>query len=363
MFSTSLQGVFGKLKSAKLQVAYLLLALFCILFYWIDSLGGALPSWVPQFPPYKSLAEACLTTLMVSFIYEAWIRRESQAELHQSLLSPHMVRTNLDEATVRGLTKAGFQRMLQSEEFGEELFGYFTDLAFSANRRRYDVRTELTLLPLRSESAFSYNEEQSAFYFNLKGSLAYKKPIRTKQIWFRCVTRMESLREVIEDESTEWRWFVPQHRFFEHIDESFFRVSELEIDGQRVKISKKIESGQVSYFANVPKHVLDSPATRIRFKTEIKVRKTAQYIFTDVVHPVKDIIISFDVASLTEVKEAGAVPIFSSASRPKRDYLPTYEEPKKITVSVDGWSIPDSGVVFFWKLRQQALAQIEEKAR
>ncbi|WP_031358697.1 hypothetical protein [Caballeronia sordidicola] len=362
MSIASSPGILSRLKSLKLQVAYLVLTLGCILFYWIDSQAVSLPGWVPKFPPYKSLGEACLTTLLVSFIYEFWIRREGQAELHQSILSPHVVKTVLNDESVNAVTRAGFQRMLRNDEFGAELFQYFTDLTFTEARRRYDVRTELTLLPLTVDTPFSYTDEQRAVYFNLRSSLSYRKPVRTSEIWFRCVSDRDSLRDILVEESIEWRWFVPQHPHFAGIDDSFFRVFQLEIDDRPIVIHKESDQGQVSYFARVPRDIRKKPSVRIRFKVDVKVRKAAQYLFTDIVHPVKDLVVSFDVAAVSEVREAGVIPIFSSVSRPRQDFSPTNVAPKKITIAVDGWSIPDSGVAFFWKMNNSLPTHQESTA-
>jgi hypothetical protein len=341
----------------KLWFAYLTLVLAFVL----CRLAGVVKfsAWDQPFSylgyvPWIAISDACLTTLLISTIYEGWIRRENTRELHETVFSPEIVREALSRERVLSVVEAGFQKLLDNDEFGSQLFSYFIESAFSANQRRYDAQVTMLLLPLGVGSAHTYTDEQKIHYYNVRMVYAYRREIHEEIMEFHCLPDLADYHRTYRTPEIEFRWHAPPMRLFPQIGREFFDVLECKIDGEAQAIhSRGREGGGIEcYFVKTGRHRGPGKMKKVEYVVDVKIQRFSHCLYIAIREPTLRYKLSIDFSDV-DISFVTAYPSYASPRSPEVRYLPTRDQASRLEIEIDAWCIPDSATMFAWVLRQE----------
>jgi hypothetical protein len=341
----------------KLWVAYLLLLLGVVLFRLgarIDFETWARPLDNLRFLPWAAISDACLTTLLVSTIFEGWIRRENTRDLHETMFSPNIVRNYLSKEKVLTVVEAGFQNLLDNDEFGSQLFSYFIDSAFTANQRRYDAHVTIMLLPLGTGNTYAYTDEQKVHYYNARMVYVYRREISGDLMEFHSTPDLTEYQQSYRNPAIEFRWHTPPMRLFQGTEKEFFEVLECKIEGEPQEIHSRTKEGSstVSYFVRTSQHRMVGKIKKVEYVVDVKVQRFSHCLYIATREPTLRYKLSLDFSDV-DISFVTAYPSYASPRSPEVRYLPTKEQASRVEIEVDTWCIPDSATLFAWVLERE----------
>ncbi len=353
-----------RIKSLKLLIAVLLLLIAWSAFSFMEHLAATIRgspdrdqlAWYVSIfaeTPWKSLAEACVTTMVIAMVYEWWIRRENEKELHSRLFSAEIILTTLSGDRVSMVLRRCLQRLTVDKQFGTEIASFIEKRILDHSERRYNVKYTLILYNL-SRSEFS--EDECVHFFGVYYDHSYEKVFREDQLFFVCVDDMDTYNKSFDlPQRLEWRWVTSRKRIYERqFSARFYTLNYFEIDGERLEIGTLVDdNGDVAYRVDIPRKVLDGRRHRCSYRVALKTERYAHCLFTDVRVPCKGLTFAFDFSE-TDILHVNIFDAFTARDIPTIKFLPRDEQFRRIEVGLDNeWVIPKSGVSFTWNLRHQ----------
>src|SRR5260370_8677302 len=92
--------------------------------------------------------------MVIAMVYEWWIRRENEKELHSRLFSAEIILTTLSGDRVSMVLRRCLQRLTVDKQFGTEIASFFENRILDHSERSYHVKYTFLLSNL-STSEFS----------------------------------------------------------------------------------------------------------------------------------------------------------------------------------------------------------------
>ena len=326
--------------------------------------------------PYQGLADACLSTAIIGFVFECVVRRETKRELNSIL------RDNLEndrEPTTEKLVEA----LLFKEEYLVNVLkkNRLDDLIIAALKAQYDdpiftsdvhqhmfrpvyqsprvwhgYQHKWTLLNYNSENA-----NISRKYFQAIVDLSYRTKLDRKRFVFSSVGKQDIHQKRLADHNNEYTLFFELTKEFPQMTDKVFSLESFSINEYATPIPPpKHTANDVCYVVdddNLTKYIGTEVEIKYRFKTFIQ--KIGHMLMVNLVCPTKGVEIAVDYGGAKDIAFMNVFPFLFSNSPARTAFTPNAENPSKVEVSVREWAFPNGGVSFVWVLRGEMTSEFE----
>jgi hypothetical protein len=347
----------------------LILIVLTITFYVADLFSSKSTTWI-SWVPFKALADACFTAVIIGFTYEWLVRKESEgalAEIFVNKLNEHR-KAIIDAIPTALLTDKSIIRQTFSKEkiedvirttlqvrlgdiLGDQLFYGFLrkTVAYEELWENYRFKATLELL---TDSKNSLPVRQK--YYQAYVDVRYETILKRTSFRFVCVPNVEEYNQLLRDASYQVRWIFPPGKDLPEINEMVFGVSKMNVDGVNLSIRKENRSdGRFVLICENPD--LESKlnaAVTISYRYAVKIKKRGHLLTSFVPYPTKGVTIELDFAK-TDIHVVNVFDYFVSNQNPIIRYMPSEHNPHRIEVELNEWVFPKGGVVFVWVLKPE----------
>ena len=353
------KSLLKKYAGAKILIAWLVLAIITVISFAtliLVKIGNILPPWTSHLP-IEAFGTTCLATLIISFVYEYWIREETTKELQNNLFTNNVVAEILSEDRVFAILKSALQRILNDDKYGEDVYNIITNKRVISDERRYNASTSVTLIPSRST-----NEDVRIHFYDLIIDYSYEAKVRPGPYVFKCFCDIGEYNKSYEQYDMEWRWLISTPmRLFPLFDATFYKLVLFKLNDQELPINVVADQfGNVEYRAHIHAATTLNATDTISYRIELKQLRFSHGLFVEIREPTLRPTILFDF-SKTDISYVSLHTLFTSPGRPTINYYPTKEAFHRIEVSLNDWAIPKSGIGFTWQLRLENDLEIRKK--
>ncbi len=226
-----------------------------------------------------------------------------------------------------------FLQLRLNEEVGEALYHSLLKAIFGQKGRELQYRRDLRHIIRFAEEGEGYK---------VKAKIEYYKILRSDSFYVACARDEASLSRYFQDPRCEYRWLLESGK----IGAADFQVKEVRVDGRKLapREAKLTERGYEIYFQEPnlgPK--LNQPV-KMEIETQTWQAKENRELPIYIVYPTKGMKVTFDYTE-TGIAAVKAISFLAGKDRyPQR----STSQGKSITLSLEGWVFPNSGITFVW---------------
>lgn len=356
------------------QVIFTLGAL-AILLYILNYVGSL--SNIPLFwtiftkSPFPALADACLTSAIVGFTFELFVRSESEASLMDTIkemlrsqtiaildgipgklmLDKKIQKDVFSKAKLEDIILTALQTSLSDDQMGEGIFNGLIRKAIAYEERWSNYRYEIFIEDIRDEKIPVDIRRE---YFDAIMQISYNTVLRKTRFIFTCVSTLDQFNEFIRNTDYEVKWLLPPSDVIKYPDETTFQVQNITVDDVPLEIAPDIkQDGRIEIICDKPDLASKiGQNVTISYAFKVKAEKTGKFISTTVIYPTYDVTIEFNFAKAS-ISYVDVLDYFVSARKPSIKYIPNIDNPYKISVQLKEWAFPKGGAVFVWTLKAE----------
>ena len=220
-----------------------------------------------------------------------------------------------------------------NEEVGEALYHGILKAIFSQRGRELQYRRDL-----RHRIWFVEEEEG----YKVKAEIEYYKILRSDSFYVACAKDEASLAYYFQDPLCEYRWLLEKGQ----VRVSDFQVRGVRVDGLKLE-PQKVKATERGYEIHFQESNLGSKLNqpvKMEIETQTWQEKDNRELPIYIVYPTKGMEVTFDYAA-TGIEAVKAISFLAGKNRypQKRE-----SQGRSITLSLEGWVFPNSGITFVW---------------
>lgn len=299
----------------------------------------------------KSLSDALITTALVGLVWEWWVRNEGARGLRTELVRASLIERDIlkrfDSDFLLAAVKTCLEQVCRGDRrISESIHAVVSRHAQThANvRRNYSyeghLRKPTGRIATLSTECYSYT-----------AVISYETVLTTDELIIGYSNSRAGLDAVPTDDRLIVRWRCHEIQGLSLGSDEIFSVLGAEIGGHQATPIKVVHDKYVSYSLKVPE-MKSMVGSWVRFSFVIHsiMRADEHYISNSVGYPTESFRMSISwTDALGVIPTVKAIEHFCSDQKPQVSWVPpNTSEPHTVVVSVDGWILPSSGVVFVW---------------
>lgn len=229
---------------------------------------------------------------------------------------------------------------LGDKQFAHEVFTDIRDQAINARERWHNAHLDIKLSPMATE-----HEQPSLFEVTVRWE--YSTIPAHVERRFVCLADHAEYAHIARSQADTSAWYRPDTHL-DAADRSNFELLDFKVDGQDQVIRRNAWKNAQTYVAQVGvEHVEANQPVRISYTYRTVTPEPGHLLFFEIEQPTRDLRVTFDYTNcgFSAVSTLDMTP----SIRPTRiERSPQQVEPRGITVEIDGWIFPRSGVAFVW---------------
>jgi len=227
----------------------------------------------------------------------------------------------------------GFLQLRLNEEVGEALYHSLLRVIFGEKGGELQYRQDL-----RHRVSFAEKDKG----YKVKAKIGYYKALRFDSFYVACAKDEASLAYYFQDPRCEYRWLLESGQ----IGATDFQVKEVRVNSQRLvpQETKLTERGYEIHFQVSGSATIPNRPVMIEIETQTWQAKEERELPIYIVHPTKGLEVTFDYRE-TKIEAVKAISFLAG-----RDRYPQRKDSRgrSITLSLQGWVFPNSGITFVW---------------
>lgn len=369
----------------RLKVRQVVIVLFSVsvILYILSYIGSLqnIPAIFKIFSntPFPAIADACLTSAIVGFTFELFVRSEAEEGLRDTIhdllgeqtvaildgiprallltkdVQKELIKgSKLDEIILRAL-----QSRLSDDLMGEGIYNGLIRKAIAYEERWSNYRYEIFVEDI-SDSEVS--EQVRKEFFDVIMRITYDTSLRKTRFAFTCAATIEQFNDLMRTPDYEVRWMTPTSNAFPVADERSFQVLQMSVDDIHLPIiTDKKSGGRLEVICEDPNlaNKIGQKVT-VSYTFKVKAERVGHAISTTVIYPTYDVTVEFNFAKAS-IDYVEVFDYFVSARKPAIRYIPNTENPYKITVQLKEWAFPKGGAIFVWILKEESDYVLERR--
>jgi hypothetical protein len=358
-----------------MKLGFLLLALViisCAAFVGSFLLGRQPGPWFSFASGFARLvADAALSSAVVGFAYEWFVRRETSHSLklvYQTSLREH--EANVVNAIVREIPRAllldpsvqssvlfgtakieeiirgALRAKLGDEEMSGSIYDGLLQKTFSYTERFVGLRVEVTL---SSVDASEPAEVRDTFY-DVVVALRYRTKLLSSRFVFARALDYDQFNARVRHPDYIFTWRLEESRDLPRDSPKALDLYRFAVDDDELpKVARTTDDGAYEIVCENPdlEAKRDTEVT-IHYAVMTKLRKHDHVFFYTAVRPTRGITVILNFAR-TDIESVLTYDFFVSSKTPVIYQLPR-EHPHTVVVELDEWVFPKGGVAFVWRL-------------
>lgn len=323
--------------------------------------------------PWESLASACLGSFLVAFAYEWFIRKETDAELTQTLdryfqsheqvigseiaramlINRDVMKDILSSHVVDDVIRAGLEVRLGDAQLARDVYDSQLSQILTYKERRSNFRCNVYLAPLKNGGV---SEEVKLKYYEAYIDVRYDAYLYLDAFHFTCVASIDDYWDLLRHSGHEL-WMTEPTREFPNLDVSVYDVESITVSTQTMNIPLNIRRETIgNQFVITADHVqlasMIGQQVKVYYRYKVKLQKRGHLFMTHIPCPTHNVVVELDYAD-TDIHFVNVLDFFGCKIKPRILYIPSEKKRHRVEVEANGWVLPMSGIVFAWVLRSE----------
>lgn len=293
-----------------------------------------------------SITQAVFSLMVIGGIYDFLVRRDTVSMFLEALYQQDVMKLYSDER-IEEIGRRALSQLFRDDDFGRDLFDTVRTRVKRVDERWYDYRSSFIIEP-------SNVEDLRDKYYDVTCVMEYRKRIHTDKLFFRVVDSVGEQEKYVWRPDTELCFLnsrPPERNLF---DDDFFLVSDVRLQSTGLEIKRDTNDlGDNVFYVDIPQEFQRSTEPqKILLKFHLKSRKRGHLMSQGPIVPTKNVLITLSHRG-TDIGRVRMIGFFASGTPPTYMTIPNEKDPHEYHVSVDGWVLPRSGVVFVWALKDE----------
>jgi hypothetical protein len=350
--------------------------LITIALFFLSALSDRQDLSMLRILPWQSMAEASLAVLMVAFTYEWVVRKESERKTEQQLdrasrnlvsqlraeapfwilADPDVIKGALDDAVVARIVRAALERHTGNSSLAAGLHDVTTRLASRYREAWSSYRNTITVRP-----AAGFTGILAERYYSVDYEVRIDTVLTRDQLVFIVVTSLAEFDRLLADPRYQVRFLFRDADKFPSDSDQVFEVVSASVNGSRLNISRSSLDGR-SVITASSSEMADLMGSKVTLSYHYRglARRRGHVLFVNLVVPTNGANIDFNFRD-ADMAYANVYDFFVSQRPAEIEYFPDRLSTSRISVRVDDWLFPKSGVVFTWALKSEIRNESTER--
>lgn len=261
-------------------------------------------------------------------------------------------------ATLDQIIENSLAIRLDDKQFASELYRDIRDQAVGSSERWFDTRVSIHLSPLPMGSGGtggSSTEQTQMFVVTTTWEYTVAPAHATRH--FTCVSDETAYRDVVEQGGNTSAWYFRPVNGIDGGDKEAFELVQFSVDGVPRNIHRRAQGKSQTYSVEVGRDIVErGEQVVISYTTRTLVRQSGHLINIDIEQPSRGLAVELDYTECA-IQQVRVLPFFPSSKRPRFLNMPESVPDRTVSVAIDGWLMPDSGVALVWVLDREVLPQ------
>lgn len=238
---------------------------------------------------------------------------------------------------------------LDDQQFASELYRDIRDQAVKSSERWFDTRVSIHLSPLPMGS-WTEGPTPSIPMFIVTTTWQYTVAPAHATRHFTCVSDQVTYRDVADEGGNTSAWYFRPANGIDGGDKEAFELVQFNVNGEARSIRRRTQGKSQSYSVEVGQDVVQrGEPVVISYTTKTLVRQSGHLINIDIEQPSRGLAVELDYTECS-IDQVRVLPFFPSSKRPRFLNMPESVPDRTVSVALDGWLMPDSGVALVWVL-------------
>lgn len=356
----------------RIWVVFLALALLTISLYVLDYFAHNSPyqkdlAWL-QAIPVQAIADACLTTLIIGFAYEWFIRTESEGKLRElfseqlqderSIIldeipralwtDPSVIETVMDPKRVEQIIQSGLRMRLGDQQLADDIHAGLLRQTFDHETRWENLRYIVTLTTIRDDVPREIKDRYYDAYIDVR----YETRLKKSQFLFSCIPS-EQYPDAARDAQYDLRARFERSPTIPDIDESVFDVDYCRVGSLSLDLDRETTPDGRCHItcSHTEMAQLVGSVVTVAYRYKLKANRRSHVYTVDINWPTKGVVIEFDYHD-TDIRYMNVLTYFVTAQPAVVRSSPP-ARPRKQDIEVRDWVFPKGGAVFVWLLNSE----------
>lgn len=233
---------------------------------------------------------------------------------------------------------------LGDRQFATEVYADIKQQAIRASERWHDARISIDLAPDPSAKSDRFIVTVSWEY-----TVVPKHATRS----FVCVSDRSEYVEIAQDPEAVSAWYLKPRPGIDASSTDAFELLQFFVDGQPRKIRRSVRKSGQSYSAAIGSDAVErAEPVRVSYTYRTVTMQSGHLLHVDLEHPTRNVSLDIDYADCG-IEHMSVLDMISSSRRSIVERSPASIPGKRISVDLDGWVFPRSGVGFVWSLSNE----------
>ncbi len=348
----------SSLMKYKILFIALLLILVSILLYFINAKIQTIiypeeKKWITRIP-FNTVADTLITTAIIGFVYEWFIRKENEKSLEgliESVIFEPTYLRSFSETKLDLIIESSLKAKLGNEEMGNDVFNNLIKKTVNISRKNHNYRKEIILENFEDPDLSRYyraiidfryrtklNKEEFNFYF-VDDHIEFVNFLHGKK--YENIFRFNNSKIFNKD------------NFFTYFSINNFTIENSKFGKINLETESKFSDNHYSikcYHPDLKNYF--GKEVDIFYRRTAVIDKLGHCFSSHIGCPTKEISLVIDFHN-TDIDYVNVFDFFMSSESPEIIYTPTDTNPTKIEISYKNWVFPYGGVIFLWVLKNE----------
>ncbi|GAB3428625.1 hypothetical protein GCM10027569_72330 [Flindersiella endophytica] len=334
-----------------------------ILAQWLDV--AALSGWV-RWLPVGELGTTLFSTGLLAIFFEYVDRKHGEqraaervreavrqeapairdAVLNSFAFEPAKLRNVASVETLDRITANALGLRLGDQELAAELYVDTRNQVIHSPERWRDVDVSVMLTPWNGGPT---SGPGSMLVATIRWE--YRTTPANPTLRFACVSDPEQYRELIQDPAMTGTWHFDASAGLDVTSKEVFEVVQSTVNGRERPIHRSRRKGAQLYSVPLGDE-LDQGQVTVSFTYRVLVQRHGHLLYLEVPKPSRNFKVQFSHQGCG-IRRVNALDFIASERLSRVQELPSPKPSSSVSIGVDGWVFPRSGVAFVWVLEEE----------
>ncbi|MGZ9840099.1 hypothetical protein [Tsukamurella ocularis] len=287
------------------------------------------------------------------------ILREEAPEMRRAVIEgfafePAELARVATPATLDTIIENSLAIRLEDEQFARELYQDIRDQAVQSTERWFETRVSLHLSPLGIPSgAAKGRPTPTTPMFVVTTTWEYTVVPAHAVRHFTCVSDESAYRDAVEDGGNTSAWYFRPDGQIDGGDREAFELVRFTVDGEERSIRRSTHGRSQTYTVELGEAAVERRApVVVSYTYRTLTRQHGHLLNIDIEQPSRGLAVELDYTD-APIEQVRVLPFFPSSKRPRFMSMPETVPDRTVSVALDGWLMPDSGVAMVWVLANE----------
>lgn len=248
-------------------------------------------------------------------------------------------------AVVDRVIENGLAKQLGNRELATDIYANLKQQVERAPTTLHDLRIAIALTPWKGGP-----QSGAGSMFVATVTWEYRAANTRRAVRFACVSDPEEYRELLHDPATDAVWYFQPIAGLDGGSPEAFELVQFTVNGEARRPRRSARKGGQSYFIALPEDTADAgEKVAVSYTYRTLVQRNGHTLHLNFSEPTKGLTVSCAYGGVG-IRFINVYSFISATKDPVVTRRPAHDPSPVVSLTCDGWVMPQDGLVFVWVL-------------